>query len=86
MLNDTMNRKWKHAMKAHEVLKALQHTQNTVKSITFTHFIVHTILKLFELHITYALNVSLWMNMVGNTTQTLQLIIFNRFVQYVYIN
>ncbi len=38
MYNDTMNRKWKDAMKAHGILKALQHTQNTEKSITFTHF------------------------------------------------
>ena len=37
MYNDTMKRKWKDAMKAHEIIKVLQHTQNTVKSITFTH-------------------------------------------------
>ncbi len=38
MYNDTMNRKWKDEMKAHGILKALQHTQNTVKfSVTFTH-------------------------------------------------
>ena len=43
MYNDTMKRKWKDAMKAHEILKAFQHTQNTVKSIAFTHFIFHTI-------------------------------------------
>ncbi len=43
MYNDTMNRKWKDAMKVHGILKAVQHTQNTVKSITFTHFIFHAI-------------------------------------------
>ncbi len=43
MYNDTVKRKWKDAMKAHEILKAFQDTQNTVKSIAFTHFILHAI-------------------------------------------
>ncbi len=30
MYNDTKNRKWKEAMKAHMILKALQHAQNKV--------------------------------------------------------
>ena len=37
MYNDTMKRKWKDEMKAHEIIKMLQHTQNTIKSIAFTH-------------------------------------------------
>ncbi len=41
--NDTMDMGYKDAMKAHGILKALQHIQNAVKSITFTHFIFHTI-------------------------------------------
>ena len=31
MYNDTMDMKWKDAMKAHGILEALQHRQNTVK-------------------------------------------------------
>ena len=41
MYNDTMKRKWKDAMKVHEILKAFQHTQNTVKSIAFIYTARH---------------------------------------------
>ncbi len=43
MYNDTMDMKWIDAIKAHGILKPLQHTQNKVTSIAATHFIFRTI-------------------------------------------
>ena len=48
MYNDTMDMKWKDAMKAYGILKPLQHTQNTVKSISVIRLIFHTIYKSFN--------------------------------------